>query len=332
MSASGPWIFWRTQSSSRSPAGRTLVGSSHSNCNEETVIASNCVYAKRVQSWEVDFFFFFLDDYQPEIRDHQWVLKLWVSARVEAVHPAEALAWRSSTEHLHVAFLWQLLAQGVGLLSGHYQLQQDIAVLGEDRGTGVVEPEGLCCGFPHLDGPVGLRNTYENVCELTSPPVDDLLTCKEQHRRRHYRPGGSLQRVHRSRRTRPASDIWTFWEAVVQSEIPVAPVQTWPCLCPFLNEKGKEAIKNVIAVIQVIAWQSASLENINNFAGKHYFCQVFTFPFALSFAFVHSGASMVWRVFKGFCFCIIGLRRNLRKCLFIKKKIKKKLSHVLQTL
>lgn len=92
----------------------------------------------------------------PEIRHHQRVLESRVSARVEAVHSAEALAGGSAAQHLHVTLLRQLLAQRVCLLSGHDQLQQDVAVLGEHRAAGVVEPEGLSGRLPHLNGPQGL--------------------------------------------------------------------------------------------------------------------------------------------------------------------------------
>lgn len=53
---------------------------------------------------------------------------------------------------LHVAFLGQFLAQGVGFLAGHDKLEEDVAVLDEHQGAGVVELECLCCSLPHLDG------------------------------------------------------------------------------------------------------------------------------------------------------------------------------------
>lgn len=100
-----------------------------------------------------------LDRHGPEIGHHKRVLECRVSARVKAVHPTKALTRRSSTQHLHVALLRQLLAERVGLLSGHDQLQQNVAVLGEHCAARVVEPEGLCCRLPHLNGPQRLRDT-----------------------------------------------------------------------------------------------------------------------------------------------------------------------------
>lgn len=100
-------------------------------------------------------------DHTPEVGHNQRVLEGGISARVEAVHPAEALAWRPSAEHLHVTLLRQLLTQRIRLLSGHDQLQQDVAVLGEHGCTRVVEPERLCCRLPHLNGPQSLRDGFK---------------------------------------------------------------------------------------------------------------------------------------------------------------------------
>ena len=96
----------------------------------------------------------------PEEGDHEGVLELGVSSRVEAVHATEALAGWPATQHLHIPLLRQLLAAGVGHLPGHDQLQQDVAVLCEHRGPRVVEPECLGRGVPHLDGPQCLRDAW----------------------------------------------------------------------------------------------------------------------------------------------------------------------------
>lgn len=100
-----------------------------------------------------------LDGHGPEIGHHQRVLECRVRAGVKAVHSTEALTRRSSAQHLHVALLRQLLAERVGLLSRHDQLEQNVAVLSEHCAAGVVEPEGLCCRLPHLNGPQRLRDT-----------------------------------------------------------------------------------------------------------------------------------------------------------------------------
>lgn len=154
------------QSSSRSQAGRTWVCSNHSNCKRGKLILKcalkdcmvytagnmftiNLGVERRICSY----------GHWPEIGDHEWVLECGVSAGVEAVHPTESLARRSSTQHLHITLLRQLLAKGIRLLSRHDQLQQDVAVLSEHCGARVVEPEGLCCRLPHLYGPQSLRDT-----------------------------------------------------------------------------------------------------------------------------------------------------------------------------
>lgn len=138
------------QSSSHSQAGRTLVCSNRSNCKTEKELTTN--QAKHSIESMPPF------DHTPEVRHHKRVLKGRICARVEAVHPTEALAGRPSTKHLHVPLLRQLLTKRIGLLSRHDQLQQDVAVLGEHGCTRVVEPECLCCRLPHLDGPQSLRD------------------------------------------------------------------------------------------------------------------------------------------------------------------------------
>lgn len=170
---------------------------------------------------------------RPEVRHHQRVLEGRVGARVEAVHPAEALAGGTSAQHLHVALLRQLLAQGVGLLPGHDQLQQDVAVLGEDRGAGVVESEGLSGGFPHLDGPQGLRDACGRRRTSVRRWAGEGEGSSARARQVTYQPGGSLRRVLRSRRTRPAFDTWALshWG---QSESPELPEEQTPFLCPSL--------------------------------------------------------------------------------------------------
>ncbi len=95
----------------------------------------------------------------PKVRNNKRVLEGGVSARVEAVHPTEPLAGRSSTQHLYVTLLRQLLAKRICLFSRHDQLQQDVAVFSKHCGARVVEPEGLCCRLPHLYGPQSLRDT-----------------------------------------------------------------------------------------------------------------------------------------------------------------------------
>lgn len=154
-SASGPWSFWKRQSSSRSQAGRTLVCSNHSNCRKEKI---NFKTRKTTLCSGLHPRF----EHTPEVGHHKRVLEGWISARVEAVHPTEALAGRPSAQHLHITLLRQLLTKGVGFLSGHDQLQQDVAVLSEHGCTRVVEPERLCCRLPHLNGPQGLGDAFKS--------------------------------------------------------------------------------------------------------------------------------------------------------------------------
>jgi len=105
----------------------------------------------------------------PEEGDHQGVLELGVGAGVEAVHAAEALARGTAAQHLHVPFLRQLLAQRVGLLTRHDQLQQDVAILREDRSAGIVQSESLGGRFPHLDGPERLRHSWGDKAQELEP-------------------------------------------------------------------------------------------------------------------------------------------------------------------
>lgn len=55
-------------------------------------------------------------------------------------------------ERLHITFLGQFLAQGIGFLAGHDELEEDVAVLDEHHSARVVELEHLCHCLPHLDG------------------------------------------------------------------------------------------------------------------------------------------------------------------------------------
>ena len=160
--------------------------------------------------------------HSPEIRHHKRVLEFGISARVEAVHPTEPLARRSSAEHLHVALLRQPLAKRIRLLSRHDQLQQDVTVFSEHCSAGVVEPEGLCCRLPHLYGPLSLTDTLKtqdrhvfSIVASCSPvyishPCGSENTFNGYRGTRIYQPGGSLQKVLRSQRTRPVCDIWSL--------------------------------------------------------------------------------------------------------------------------
>ena len=62
---------------------------------------------------------------------------------VEPVHSREALAGRPATQQLHLALLGDLLAPLVGLHTLDSVLQQEVAVVGKDRTTGVVQLVGL---------------------------------------------------------------------------------------------------------------------------------------------------------------------------------------------
>lgn len=104
------------QSSSRSQAGRTLVCSNRSNC--KTGGKKLPINQAKHSIESIPTF-----DHTPEVRHHKRVLKGRICARVEAVHPTEALAGRPSAQHLHVALLRQLLTKRIGLLSRHDQLQ-----------------------------------------------------------------------------------------------------------------------------------------------------------------------------------------------------------------
>lgn len=153
-SASGPWSFWMIQSSSRFPARRTLVGNSHSNCKRngsepisDSVRLPALIYSQSCR-------------HSPKIWNHEWVFEFGISARIEAVHPTKTLAGRPTTQHFHIALLRQLLAERISLLSRHDQFQEDITVLSEHRGAGIVKAERLCSWLPHLNSPERLRDTW----------------------------------------------------------------------------------------------------------------------------------------------------------------------------
>ena len=62
---------------------------------------------------------------------------------VEPVHSREALAGRPATQQLHLTLLGDLLAPLVGRHTLDSVLQQEVAVVGKDRTTGVVQLVGL---------------------------------------------------------------------------------------------------------------------------------------------------------------------------------------------
>ena len=69
------------------------------------------------------------------------------------------MARGTSAQKFDFSLLRQTLAVVHGFGTLHHLLQQDVAIVGEDRAAGVVLLEGLGCGFAHLDGPVGVGNS-----------------------------------------------------------------------------------------------------------------------------------------------------------------------------